>query len=75
MMVFDRWSRARGLKAVTEAILGCRARHKGSKRVVERLNGEIAWEGVVDVFDLTGDVAAKRCYAWSFEEGGCKCMW
>jgi hypothetical protein len=32
-------------------------------------NGLIAWEGIVEVFDLIGHPKAKRCYAWSFEDG------
>jgi hypothetical protein len=27
------------------------------------------WEGVVEVFDITGHPHTKRCYAWSFPEG------
>jgi hypothetical protein len=28
--------------------------------------GQIAWEGEVEVFDLTGYPKAKRCYAWGY---------
>jgi hypothetical protein len=27
----------------------------------------VAWEGVVEVFNLTGHPKAKRCYAWSYQ--------
>jgi hypothetical protein len=35
---------------------------------------KITWEGVVEVFDITGHPKAKRCYAWvhnalNFETG------
>ena len=32
--------------------------------------GEIAWDGVVETFDIEGHPKAKRCYAWSFEKNG-----
>ena len=31
---------------------------------------KIAWEGVVETFDLKSHPKAKRCYAWSFTENG-----
>lgn len=39
--------------------------------VTETWEGETAWEGEVQVFDLEGHVSAHRAYAWSYEtEGG-----
>jgi hypothetical protein len=29
--------------------------------------GKVAWEGNVEVFDLTGHAKAKRCYAWAYD--------
>lgn len=29
--------------------------------------GETVWEGVVEVFDLSGHPTAKRAYAWAHE--------
>jgi hypothetical protein len=46
----------------------CKARHVGSKRVIELFPRKIAWDGVVETFDLRGHPQAKRCYAWSFTE-------
>ncbi len=36
----------------------------GSIPVKEVLQGETAWEGVVETFFLTNHPKAKRCYAW-----------
>ncbi|MEW6532788.1 MAG: hypothetical protein AB1473_18300 [Thermodesulfobacteriota bacterium] len=33
--------------------------------VSEVFQGETVWEGVVQVFSLTGHPTATRCYAWS----------
>ena len=33
--------------------------------VTETYEGETAWEGVVQVFDLEGHPEASKCYAWS----------
>jgi hypothetical protein len=30
--------------------------------------GQTAWDGVVEVFDLIGHPKAKRCYAWTYGE-------
>jgi len=38
--------------------------------VIELFRAKIAWDGVVETFDLQGHPQAKRCYAWSFTEHG-----
>jgi hypothetical protein len=30
----------------------------------------VAWEGDVEVYELLCHPKAKRCYAWSYEDGG-----
>jgi len=30
----------------------------------------VAWDGDVEIFDIQGHPKARRCYAWSYEEGG-----
>jgi hypothetical protein len=40
----------------------------GSEPVIELFKGQVAWDGVVEIFDLTGHSKAKRCYAWSYLE-------
>lgn len=38
--------------------------------VVELFRGDVAWDGVVETFDLPGHPKAKRCHAWSYVEKG-----
>ena len=58
------------LKDVIETMHRCKAVHSASEVVVELFRGEVAWDGVVETFDLTGHPKAKRCHAWSYEENG-----
>ncbi len=44
---------------------GCDAVRISTVDVKEVFRGETAWEGVVDVFALTGHPKAKICYAWA----------
>ncbi len=46
----------------------CKARHVASEPVIELFRGEVAWDGVVEAFEIDGHPKAKRCYAWSFIE-------
>ena len=38
-----------------------------SVRVIERYEGEIVWDGQVEVFDLIGHPTAERAYVWAHE--------
>ncbi|RNJ49138.1 hypothetical protein [Methylocystis hirsuta] len=44
---------------------GGTASHVESIPLKEEFNGQIVWEGVVEVFDLDGNPNATRAYAWS----------
>jgi len=60
------------ISLIQEAIketLGCDSHWADSKRVTEKFQGQIAWDGVVEVFDLIGHPKAKRAYGWSYREG------
>ncbi len=46
----------------------CTARFVESVPVIELFRGEVAWDGVVETFELAGHPRAKRCYAWSYVE-------
>jgi hypothetical protein len=46
---------------------GATATHVQSVFVRETHNGETLWDGVVEVFDLTGHPKANRIYAWSHD--------
>lgn len=57
------------LAALREAILkmhGAHAEHLESVPITETFNGETAWDGVVEVFELT-DHPAGKAYAWRHE--------
>jgi hypothetical protein len=60
------------IKTLQEAIKathGCDSRHAGSEQVYELFEGQTAWQGTVEVFDLIGHPKAKRAYAWTYEDG------
>ena len=45
----------------------CKAEYVESVPVMEMFGSQVAWEGVVDVFNIAGHPKAKRCYAWSYK--------
>jgi hypothetical protein len=53
------------LRKAVENMHGGTATLVQSAPVKEMFAGKIVWEGVVYVFDLTGNKAASRAYAWS----------
>jgi hypothetical protein len=46
---------------------GARAEHVESVPVREMFQGQVVWDGTVEVFNLTGHATASRAYAWSHE--------
>lgn len=56
------------IKDAIEVMHHCKARHVASEPVIELFRGEVAWDGVVEVFELAGHSTAKRCYAWFYED-------
>lgn len=44
---------------------GVEAVHVGSVEVKEVFQGNLIWDGVVEVFDLNGHPEANRVYAWA----------
>jgi len=58
------------IKDAIETMHHCTALHVASEPVIELFDGEVAWDGVVETFELGGHPKAKRCHAWSYEEGG-----
>jgi hypothetical protein len=49
---------------------GCESKHLGSVPVKETFQGAKVWDGVVEVFSLTGHPQAKFCHAWIIQEDG-----
>jgi hypothetical protein len=64
-----RHKRITKLKDAIRATHGCESLWAGFKPVKEVFEGQIAWEGIVDIFDLVGHPKAKRAYAWSYRDG------
>lgn len=61
--------KAKSLESLIKEKYGCDSEHLRSEAVHELFEGRIAWQGTVEVFDLTGHPNAKRAYAWQYEEG------
>ena len=59
----------RSIERLTGIHHRCKAVHVESVPVIEMFGRQTVWEGVVEVFDISGHPKAKRCYAWSFPEG------
>ena len=53
------------LKKAVEGMHQCTAEFAESVPVNEVFNGRTVWEGIVQVFKLTGHPSANLCYAWS----------
>jgi hypothetical protein len=58
--------RIRKLIESIETTHKCKAVHVGTEIVVEFFRDSVAWNGIVEIFDLEGNRKAKRCYAWSY---------
>lgn len=58
--------RIEDIRLVVEVMHDCAAKHECSVPVIEMYGKDEIWEGVVEVFTLTGHPNAKRCYAWNF---------
>ena len=61
--------RVEKLREAVQIMHRCSAVHVESVPVTEMFGAKIAWEGVVEVFDLTGHPKARRAYAWSYHDG------
>lgn len=57
------------LKDAIRAMHGCESLHVESVPIKEIFEGQTAWQGTVEVFDLIGHPTAKRAYAWSYRDG------
>lgn len=55
------------LRDVIRRLHGAEATHVESVPVKETFKGQTVWEGIVEVFDLTGHPAAHRVYARAHE--------
>jgi len=55
------------LQEVIRKLHGSESTHVETVPVVETFNGQIVWEGKVEVFDLLDHPTASRIYAWSHD--------
>ncbi len=54
------------LKAKIRMSHGCESTHRQTVSVKEVFQGEVVWDGDVEVFDLIDHAKAKRCFAWGY---------
>lgn len=52
------------LRATIRRLHKCEASHTRTESVREIVNGQVLWDGNVEVFALLGHDRALRCYAW-----------
>jgi hypothetical protein len=52
------------LRKAIKAVHGLDAAHIQTVPVKEVFRGEVAWQGEVEVFNVTGHAKAKQCFAW-----------
>lgn len=57
------------IKLAVQQKCQCEATHRRSVSVNEKFKGKTLWKGDVEVFWLTGNPKAKRCYAWARGSG------
>jgi hypothetical protein len=55
------------LRDVIHRLHGATATHVESVPVTEKHQGQTVWDGVVEVFDLSGHPKANRIYAWAHD--------
>ena len=58
----------KALRMAVDRLHECKARHLKSVPVKEIYQGKTVWDGVVEVFELSGHSPAKRCYIWGHWE-------
>lgn len=55
------------LRSVIHGLHGVHATHVRSVPVKETLNGQVVWDGIVEVFQLHDHPKATHAYAWTHE--------
>ena len=53
------------LRKAVERMHGCSASWLESELVQDKFQRKTVWNGIVQVFELSGHPSATRCYAWS----------
>jgi hypothetical protein len=60
------------LQGVIHKLHGVHSTHVKSVPVIERFNGEVIWDGIVEVFQLHGHGKATHAYAWTHDTDDAK---
>ena len=55
------------LRAAIKRLHGCDSAHAASVPDTESFQGHPVWDGVVEVFTLSGHPTTDTCYAWSYQ--------
>jgi len=58
------------IQRVIKCLHGAESTHVESVPILETFKGEVAWNGTVEVFRLTGHPEARRCYGWGYPVEG-----
>jgi hypothetical protein len=53
------------LSKAVERLHGCKAKYVETVSVTEVFQGQVIWQGDVEVFSIRNHPKAKRCYAWA----------
>jgi hypothetical protein len=57
------------LRTVIHKLHGGKATHIESVPVTEQFQGQVVWDGMVEVFKLKGHPKTDKVYAWSHDTG------
>lgn|GEM_PF-1615204 len=60
--------RIQNIKETIEKTIGGKATHVTSTPIREMFRGELAWEGIVETFDITLNPSVKRCYGLMYRD-------
>jgi hypothetical protein len=63
------FSELTAIQSAMESAHKCDATYVKSKLVIDVFQGQVGWNGMVDIFELWGHAQAKHCYGWQDREG------
>jgi hypothetical protein len=55
------------LRDVIRRLHGVEARHVESVPITEHFEGRTIWDGIVEVFEISGDSRTNKVYAWAHD--------
>jgi|JI10StandDraft_1071094.scaffolds.fasta_scaffold213365_2 hypothetical protein len=59
----------KNLQLAIQKTSGCNAEYIETETVSEKKQGKVLWEADVEIFKVTGHDKAKKCFAWSYDQG------